>query len=126
MQSWTLKRTDTGEVHTFTLNPLVLPSITYEQVMTEHKLLSGDVKYDKSTKKVKVLHVVWSENNFLKRTEREKLEDWLDLNCKFILKWYDEDGQEHNDKGYLIADPSRPVHMVGYTFGFTLKLVEEA
>lgn len=126
MPAWTLKRTDTDEVHTFGYNPLVLPAIAYEQVMTEHRLLSGDIKYDKSTAKVKVLHVVWGKNNPMGRVEREKLEDWIDLDCKLILKWYDHDVHEHNDKGYMIADPVRPVFMVGYTFGFRLKLVEEA
>jgi len=123
---WTLKRTDTNAIHTFNYNPLVLPSVTYEQAMTEHRLLSKAIKYDKSSVKIKVLHVVWGEQNPMFRTEREVLETWLDLNCKMVLKWYDHDGHEHNDKGYFIADASRPVYQVGYTFGFSLKLTEEA
>lgn len=126
MAAWTLTRTDTSEVHTFGYNPNVLPAMTYEQAMTEHRLLSGDIKYDKSTKKVKVLHVVWGERNFLGWTEREKLEGWMDLNCKMILKWFDHDDHPHNDKGYMIADAVRPVYLIGYTFGFSLRLVEEA
>lgn len=125
MAKWQLTRIDTSAVHTFNYNPLVLPSVAYEQSLTEHKLLSGDIKYDKSTKKVKVLHVVWDEHNLMFRTEREELESWLDLNCKMILKWFDHDGHEHNDKGYMLAEASRPVYQVGYTFGFTLRLVEE-
>ncbi len=125
MAAWTLTRTDTSYVHTFGYNPNVLPDMSYEQAMTEHRLLSGDIKYDKSTTKVKVLHVVWGEHNFMGWVERTKLEGWLDLNCKMILTWYDHDGQVHNDKGYMIADTVRPVYLLGYTFGFTLKLVEE-
>lgn len=124
-ESWTLTCEETSEVHPFDRNPLVLPSFSYEQTMTEHKLLSGAIKYDKSTVKVKVLHVVWGEHNFMDRIEREKLEGWLDLNCKFTLKWFDEDDHEHKDYGYLIADSSTPVYMVGYTFGFSLRIVSE-
>ncbi len=124
-ESWTLTREDPFAVHTFDRNPLVLPSFSYEQTMTEHKLLSGAIKYDKSTVKVKVLHVVWGEHNFIGTIEREKLEGWLDSNCKFTLKWFDEDNHEHNDYGYFIVEASRPVYMVGFTFGFSIRIVSE-
>lgn len=126
MAAWTLTRTDTSEIHTFTYNPNLLPAMEYEQELTEHVLLSGAIKFDKSTVKVKVLHIVWGQSNLMGRTEREKLEGWMDLNCKMILKWFDHDDHEHNDKGYMLVDSVRPVYLVGYTFGFRLKLVEEA
>ena len=126
MGTWTLTRTDTSEVHTFNYDPNLLPAMIYEQALTEHKLLSGDVKYDKSTKKIKTLRLVWSEHNLMFRVEREKLEGWLDLNCKMILKWFDHDGWEHNDKGYMMADSTPPIYKAGYGFSFILKLVQEA
>jgi len=126
MGTWTLQRTDTDEIHTFNYDPNLLPAMIYEQMLSEHKLLSGDIKYDKATKKVKTLRLVWSEHSLMFRVEREKLEGWLDLNCKMILKWFDHDGWEHKDKGYMMADSTPPIYKVGYGFSFILKLVQEA
>lgn len=126
MGTWMLTRTDSGLTHLFNYDPNLLPAMIYEQLLTEHKLLSGNIKYDKATKKIKSLRLVWSEHNLMFREEREKLEEWLDLNCKMILTWFDHDGYEHNDKGYMMADSAPPVYKAGYGFSFILKLVEEA
>jgi len=40
------------------------------------------------------------------------------LNCKMILKWFDHDGHEHNDKGYMMSDSTPPIYKAGYGFSF--------
>ncbi|MBA7594672.1 hypothetical protein ES703_01619 [subsurface metagenome] len=126
-QPWTLTRNDpTGGTHTFAFNPTILPTHEYERPMTEHRLLDGSVKYDVEEYKVKTLVLRWADNVFFSRSEREALEALLTVNATFTLHWWDHDGHEHDDTGYLIADLSAGVYKVGYDFELRLKLTNEA
>lgn len=121
-QPWTLTNDISGAVHTFVYNPTILPTFEYERPMTEHRLISGSVKFDVEEYKVKTLILRWEDNVFFPRSEREALEALLVENTTFTLMWIDEDGTIHQDMGYLIADRSSGVYKVGYTFEIRLKL----
>lgn len=125
-QPWTLTRNDTSVVHSFVFNPTVLPTNEYERPMAEHRLLDGSVKFDVEEYKIKTLILRWADNVFFPRTEREALEALLVVNATFTLHWWDHDGHEHDDTGYLMADRSAGIYKVGYDFELRLKLTNEA
>lgn len=125
MADWTIQRLDLVEPHTHTFDdfPSRLPNFAYDQALTEHRLLSGTVKYDKSAGSLtKRIHFAWE---WVSKTERELLEDWADLACQMKVTWYDEDGSQHVDTGYMLLLPTAGTLFRKYTFGFTLVITNE-
>ena len=124
MADWTIQRLDTSTVHTFARTPVRLPTVAYDQALTQHRLLSGTVKYDKSAGSlVKTLLFLWE---WVSRTEREILETWADPACQMKVTWYDEDGTQHTDTGYLLLLSTVGTLSSKYTFGFRLIITSEA
>lgn len=124
MADWTIQELDTSEVHTFERTPVHLPHFSYDQALTEHRLLDGTLKYDKSAGSlVKRIHFAWE---WVSRTERELLEAWADLVCQMKVTWYDEDNHPHVDSGYMLLLPTTVIPFKKYTFGFTLVVTSEA
>lgn len=124
MADWTIQELDTEVVHTFERTPVRLPSIAYDQALTEHRLLDGSMKFDKSAGSiVKRAFFAWE---WISRTERELLEAWADLTCQVKVIWYDEDATQHIDTGHMLLRATTGTLSRKYTFGFTLVITGEA
>ena len=124
MADWTIQRLDTQEIHTFTRTPTRLPNFSYSQALTQHRLLSGSMKFDKSAGSlVKMAHFLWE---WISKTERELLEAWADLACQVKVTWYDEDGTQHLDTGYMLLLSTVGTLSSKYTFGFRLVITSSA
>ena len=118
MADWTIQRLDTEEVHTFTRTPTRLPNFAYSQALTQHRLLDGTMKFDKSAGSlVKIPHFLWE---WISKTERELLEAWADLACQVKVVWYDEDATQHTDTGYMLLLSTVGTLSSKYTFAFRL------
>lgn len=124
MADWKIERLDTNEVHTFDSVPEVLPNIEYTQLVTEHILLDGSMKQDKSTKIPKSMFIRWPQSSYITTTERELLESWAKLTCQFKFTWTDDEGTEKNKTGYLLLDNAAAVQHAGYQFGLRLRFSE--
>jgi len=123
LADWTIQELEGEETHTFDDNPARLPDIDYNQPLTEHRLLDGSMKYDKSAgSMVKRISFVWE---LVSRIERELLETWADLNCQVKVTWYDEDSHTHVDTGYMLILPTGGTLFSKYTFGFVLVVTSE-
>ena len=123
MADWTIQRLDTEEVYTFTRTPVRLPGIAYDQALTEHRLLDGSMKFDKSAGSiVKRARFAWE---WISRTERELLEDWADLACQVKVTWYDEDDVKHIDTGHMLLRSTVGTLSAKYTFAFILVITLE-
>ncbi len=124
LADWTIETLDPSEIHTFERTPVRLPLVRYDQALTEHRLLDGSMKFDKSAGSiVKRVLFAWE---WISRTERELLEDYADLVCQVKVTWYDEDNQKHMDTGYMLIGPATGTLSRKYTFGFTLVITSEA
>lgn len=111
-------------LHTFEVTPEVLPGFEYQQLVTDHVLLSGDLKQDKATKIVKSILIRWPRSSFISTTERELLEVWAKLTCLFKLTWTDDEAASKNKTGYLMLDNAAAVEHAGYQFGLRLRFSE--
>lgn len=124
MADWELERLDTHAVHEFEAIPETIPSVEYQQLVTEHILLDGTIKQDKSSKIPQTLLIAWPKDLYISTTERETLEGLAKLTCLFKLTWKDETGASKNKTGYLMLVSGKAVGHVGYQFGLKLRFSE--